>query len=285
MNDIRPASYSATGPLCPQPEMRIITPRRENCVRIKLKAANMKRLASLTALGAGALSATVATADASSIVYSGILNERVGFNNGSLWGATVSGPDGAGFLMQDFSRSAPQHSVIDGVSLIARSGPHGTRFRFLGNYKGPHIFRNFASGFPINDGWSAAAPGHRILSGGLVAIYKYSYGSVRGKEFTGLDNPFLLFEFTGGNLSQTIYGWAQLDVTFNKRFPRSPAVTLVDWAYDTSGNQIPAGDTGTPEPSTLTLTGLAALALGAKGLRSWRVARKSAEVAVLSAAE
>jgi hypothetical protein len=50
-------------------------------------------------------------------------------------------------------------------------------------------------------------------------------------------------------------------------------VTLVDWAYDTSGAQIFAGDTGTPEPSTFALSGLAALALGAKGLRSWRAAR------------
>jgi hypothetical protein len=52
-----------------------------------------------------------------------------------------------------------------------------------------------------------------------------------------------------------------------------PDVTLIDWAYDTSGAQIPAGDTGTPEPSTLALSGLAALALGAKGLRRWRAAR------------
>jgi hypothetical protein len=43
-----------------------------------------------------------------------------------------------------------------------------------------------------------------------------------------------------------------------------------------SGAQIPAGDTGTPEPSTFALTGLAALALGAKGVRSWREARKTA---------
>jgi hypothetical protein len=58
--------------------------------------------------------------------------------------------------------------------------------------------------------------------------------------------------------------------------PNGPNVTLIDWVYNLSGGQIPAGDTGTPEPSTLALSGLAALALGAKGLRSWRAARKAA---------
>jgi hypothetical protein len=39
-------------------------------------------------------------------------------------------------------------------------------------------------------------------------------------------------------------------------------------AYDTSGAQIAAGDTGkTPEPSTLDLSGLSAWALVAVGLR------------------
>ena len=51
------------------------------------------------------------------------------------------------------------------------------------------------------------------------------------------------------------------------------------WAYDTSGAQIPAGDMGTPEPSTFALSGLAALALGAKGLRARREARKKAVAA------
>jgi hypothetical protein len=77
-----------------------------------------------------------------------------------------------------------------------------------------------------------------------------------------------------------MYGWAQLDVSFTTGYPHCLQTlggcitgTLVDYAYDTSGAQIPAGDTGTPEPSTLVLTGLAALALGAKGVRAWRAAR------------
>jgi hypothetical protein len=55
-----------------------------------------------------------------------------------------------------------------------------------------------------------------------------------------------------------------------------PRVTVEGLALDTSGAFIKAGDTGVPEPSTMALTGLAALALGATGLRRWRAARKPA---------
>jgi hypothetical protein len=56
-----------------------------------------------------------------------------------------------------------------------------------------------------------------------------------------------------------------------------PKVTVEGFALDTSGALIKAGDTGAvPEPSTMALTGLAALALGATGLRRWRAARKPA---------
>jgi hypothetical protein len=81
------------------------------------------------------------------------------------------------------------------------------------------------------------------------------------------------FEFPGGTPPYTEYGRAQLAATYTTA--NRLDVTVVDWAYDTSGGQIPAGDTGTPEPSTFVLTGLATLALGAKGLRVWRASRKT----------
>jgi len=65
-------------------------------VKMKIKKANLKRLASLSALGAGALGIATGTAEASSIVFSGILNERIGFGKGFGRGATIGGPNGAG---------------------------------------------------------------------------------------------------------------------------------------------------------------------------------------------
>jgi hypothetical protein len=92
--------------------------------------------------------------------------------------------------------------------------------------------------------------------------------------------------FVGGNASFTdqfvldrasegslfIYGWLELSNSVSATL--GPEVTVVAWAWDTSGNPIRAGDVGAPEPSTLALTGLAALAFGATGLRRWRAARR-----------
>jgi hypothetical protein len=104
------------------------------------------------------------------------------------------------------------------------------------------------------------------------AAWSYYHPTTRfSTRFRGADE-YLLFRFTGGGLTKDLYGWAQLSVTIPAKHELE--VTLIDWAYDTSGAQIPAGDTGTPEPSTFVLTGLAALALGARGLRAWREARK-----------
>ena len=107
-----------------------------------------------------------------------------------------------------------------------------------------------------------------------MTLWSYGVSGTRLRTHFNDTNTYLLFRFTGGSLAQDLYGWAQLNVTLPGN--HGLEVTLVDWAYDTSGAQIPAGDTGTPEPSTFALTGLSALALGATGLRRWRAARKAA---------
>jgi hypothetical protein len=87
----------------------------------------------------------------------------------------------------------------------------------------------------------------------------------------GPTTGYALFKFDdpacGGG---TCYGWTQIAASFGSF---GPDIDILGWAYDTSGNLLPAGETGVPEPSTLAMTGLAALALGAKGVRQWRRAR------------
>ena len=71
----------------------------------KLKKPNRKRLAPLSALGAGAIGMTAGTAEASSIVYSGILDERVRY--GAFGSVTFAGPNGVGAALNGTSRTAP----------------------------------------------------------------------------------------------------------------------------------------------------------------------------------
>jgi hypothetical protein len=94
-----------------------------------------------------------------------------------------------------------------------------------------------------------------------------------------LDSNFL-FEFETHGLLQ--YGWAEATLQLVNADSNDPAdgpnLTVISYAYDSSGAVIPAGDTGsTPEPSSLAESGIAALVLGAEGLRRWRAARNPAK--------
>lgn len=80
--------------------------------------------------------------------------------------------------------------------------------------------------------------------------------------------------FSFNNAGQTDYGWVRLTYSVGANgLPDS--MTAIDWAYDSTGNPIQAGQTiaATPEPAT---AGLAALALGSAGILALRRKRKTA---------
>jgi hypothetical protein len=86
-------------------------------------------------------------------------------------------------------------------------------------------------------------------------------------------NGYFLFRFLdNGN---PLYGWAQLSVSFGHG--TSPdAYRLVDYAYDTTGAKIGAGELpSVPEPAETIPLALSALVLGAAGVRRWRAAKTS----------
>jgi hypothetical protein len=230
---------------------------------MRIKKANLRRLASLLALGTGALGLAAGTAEASSIVYSGVVDERVGWSPGLPGLAKFHFHNGirAELYLIGTLGCVSGGCSATGVGLSAR-GRHSTSMRLLGNGL-------FISAFPLSATFDT--PDGKPYGGHRIASRAISTGG-RETKFNHTDR-YLLFEFTGGDLPHAEYGWAQLNVTITSA---GPDATLVDWAYDTSGAEIPAGDTGTPEPSTFALTGLGALALGAKGLRSWRAASKTA---------
>lgn len=78
-------------------------------------------------------------------------------------------------------------------------------------------------------------------------------------------DQYALFRFKVD--AQTDYGWLELSLSYPST--GGPTFTILGYAYDTSGNPIPAGYTGIPAPPQLPLT-LNALALGAIGLHEWR---------------
>jgi PEP-CTERM motif len=120
--------------------------------------------------------------------------------------------------------------------------------------------KNFAFG-------SLIGPLVPVTGGGATFLAKHTssggnYGAFRGSNGSG----FLGFKTGGGD-----YGWLKVVVSDagSPTFPNE--LQVLDYAIDTTGAPIAAGDTGVPEPGT---SGLALLALGAAGILAWRHRRK-----------
>jgi hypothetical protein len=248
----------------------------------KLKRTNRKRLASLSALGAGALGVVVCPANANDIVFSGVINVEIPYQVGQY---TILGPNGVGGVLEVTSGcQITCFQVSSEVEILSKPGKYGTQFRLLATTKA-----FYAQGEPLGAVWSTLA-GKSTRSADIAA-------HINGEEIITTFNStdrYLLFRFQGGALARDIFGWARLKVTSRGIFAPEQ-VDLVDWAYDTSGVRLPAGyhggngqhdpeDIGTLDPSTFDATGLPALALGAPGVRRWRAAR-DAEVTAAAASK
>jgi hypothetical protein len=202
---------------------------------------NLKRLASLTALGAGALGLAAPDAQASIVVIpSGV---TVGF--GASSSASFALPGAVSFKLSTFAASTD----------INLRSTHG-------------YFRVQRSG-----GFLAAAPAGATIGssrGGSALVVHHATNT----PFTATNKYFLFYFLDTSHAGDPRYGWGELSLAN----PGGNAqATLVQYAYDDTGAMIAAGDTGAavPEPNAFALTGLGALALGARGIRRWRAARQS----------
>ncbi|SPE34239.1 conserved exported hypothetical protein [Candidatus Sulfopaludibacter sp. SbA3] len=266
------------------------------------KGKTAKKLASLSAVGAGALVLTAGKAEAGIIYSVAPPNLTVGFGPSTVpsGGATLSGSPNAsnfgfGFLALGYGIPRTSGSIrFSGFfRAIGASGSNNVTFavrKLLCGCNGLRLFNaGVVWGSKVTSAKSLASATQRAqdflvasrtwgtsfktVSGAsqfLGQFHKFTGGlsTVSGPGFT---DKFALFTFNPNGTP--LYGWLELSLSVSDQWGSDPALgpnlTLISFAYDTSGAQLPAG---APEPGTLSL---AALALGAAGLRRWRASRKT----------
>lgn len=258
------------------------------------KAKTKTKLASISALGAGAVALCgPSPAVAGSIVdFKGMdtnLPTTVGAFSSSNFASKGMGANSARFVFHTFSSG--------------RSGSYAAGINFAGAGKGAALRFATTSGHLaiVGPGMTWSGFSHSNRGFGRVATQRSRYTFTRTTDGgttstqvrfrTGLtgsfSNQFALFEFNNGGVEN--FGWVQLSLSWFGDFILDekvhgkeigtfalPFLTVSDYAYDSSGAFIPAGDTGVPEPDSFELAGLGALMLGAAGVRRWRTAKKAA---------
>lgn len=239
------------------------------------KRETVKKLASLSAIGAGAVGFGAGEAKANLVFTNLSPSPHVGFNNTSAKVFTTS-----------FLAVHQIHTIHFAAVSNTSHRATGTvvHFRTV-NFKGSKV------SFATTHGHLAVVPqdatwgGDAAAGNGSVARRSWfqtlSHGDMGfGTRGTGpVTNEYALFRFSTG-ASTFDYGWINFSLTETDAFGTSgslgPNLTILSYAYDTSGEILPAGDQEPlPEPSAFEMSGLGALALGAVGVRRWRAARKT----------
>jgi hypothetical protein len=252
---------------------------------VTIKKKNIAKLASLSALGAGA-AITAQNADAA-IVYTVFSppNNTIGFSAAPYFYVPQAAPGGyGGFVagaLSNFNTLFKASHTFSASNLlkIAILGFSGLKFQdapgfgamwipSLGSV-GSKILRSKRTFYKSTTTTKKYTPAQ---NGKSKTTTQYFHHLISSKSTILQDRQgdfFLLFKFNPTG-SQTDYGWIHLNGLCNCGLD----TVVVDLAYDDSGALVGAGVT--PEPSTALPTGLAALALGATGLRRWRKSRKQA---------
>ncbi len=233
----------------------------------KARVNDSSKLVSLLALAAGAL-AMPQTSHAD-IIYTDLSSNpaQVGFAGGDSSSFNFSGlPGGVQFGFQNRTRTVITSNtyfmlththIIHSVSVGHRGGPIAGIEATVNGFVAPQ---------PNGAGWPTSIGSH--LYYGAAVGYASNYGQQNPS--SGYNQQYLRWVFqdaTQGNALR--YGWVEISLAVGA-YPGGPHVTILGYAYDDQGNQIPMGATPVPEPAPIGILALGALALGAKGLRAWR---------------
>ena len=247
---------------------------------MKLNSANARRLASLSALGGGALVTGVGQA---AVVYTTLPLGKVGFSTGfnASFATNNAAFGGVGFKFDRSSFTTVQSTSVRRYGRnVLFSGHGGAKFAVYGSSTSGGFLHLFKSG-------STMGTANRVPNG-AAAVRGWERISARTTSGTSIrtthhafpasfSNEYALFTFTfDGN---PYYGWVELSLNnqnvFGTPAGAGPDLTISAWAFQ-EGTPLPAGDTGiVPEPATLATTALAALVLGAVGVRRWRSSRRA----------
>jgi hypothetical protein len=258
---------------------------------VKVKKKNLTRLASLSALGAGALGVGAKNAHAG-IVYTSFPTPKptVGFSTTTSFyvNPIASNLGFGGFRL--FTTATPNthsstlHFDASVLAKVMLQGLSGLKFQeaagpgFIWNNTAP-IFSSKALRskrylYSINFTRTTYPTG--TPSGGTTLTTRINFKSSHFGTNVLQDRQgdfYLLFTFNPTG-SQDLYGWLHLNGLTNECGCQTLDTQLIDMAYEDSGAFIQTG--ASPEPATMIPTGLGALALGATGLRRWRKSRKQA---------
>lgn len=215
---------------------------------------NKRRVAYSLAAGAAtaAVGINAAPADAA-IQYSGLYN--IALTNG-LGPLSLDLDYAPGFFSPDIDLKSYSFSGVPYMSATVKYAPGKL---VLSNSSFPYYISALNSGDVIGPSTISTAPGG---FGGILAS-----ATNPNDEFEDVTNAFIGLSFP--DFGPVYYGWIRVDIDrVNKVF------VVKDWAYEDSGAEILAGNTGqgfVPEPGTLGL-----LAAGSAGVLAMRRRRQAA---------
>jgi hypothetical protein len=244
----------------------------------RLRTKTARKLASLSALGAGALVLAPDSAEAASIfAYNGA---PITLNFTSSSDPLNPSPSTSWFAGMNGSLPLPSPAIL-AFGLYSCHCGHA-KAGILGNFA---AFNTQLLGTVSTSATSFLRlfnPGATMSVRGFSGVYPIaSFVSYNSSLLSGgngqFAHKFALFSFYNSSQSATDYGWAELSLSAFNNFDGTVTETLTidNYAYDDSGARIAAGDVGSvPEPGTMGSMAFGALALGAVGLRRWRAARQ-----------